>query len=326
MPAEPLDPLTQLRRPLVPMAPRAAFATDLRARLEHALGPMLSSPSRRTNPISTSAPRSAPMDTPTLTPYLAVNDGAAAIAWYVDVLGAFEQLRFTGDDGRVGHAELTIGPARVFLADEYPEIGVLSPTSLGGTSVSLHLEVVDGDNQHPRAEAAGATSQRPPADQAHGNRTATIVDPFGHRWMLSQPIAALSAREMDEREPAFTVTGATDPVELGYLTMHRADTARAATFFGALFGWALEPGNSGEAYRHVANTKLPMGFAPSTDGDDAGTVRLYFRVDDVDAYAARVVALGGQVLLRAEYESGGNAECVDDQGARFDLFQPAPGY
>jgi PhnB protein len=123
-----------------------------------------------------------------VTPYLTVADGAAALEWYADAFGAVEQFRVVGDDGRLGHAEFTIGDARFMISDEYPEIGVRSPASLGGTAVALHLSVTAVDAMFDRAVAAGATSLRPPADQPHGARHGVLVDPYGHRWMLSQPL------------------------------------------------------------------------------------------------------------------------------------------
>ena len=82
---------------------------------------------------------------------------------------------------------------------------------------------------------------------------------------------------------------------------------------------------------HVANTHFPMGISPP--GDDAAqhlatpsSTTIYFRVDEIEPYAERVGALGGRVLARHDYDSGANAECVDDQGYRFDLWKPAPGY
>ena len=132
------------------------------------------------------------MATPTivqspLSPYLMVAGAADAIDWYREVFGAIETTRFVGDDGRIGHAELLIGRAVLMLADEYPELDLVGPIARGGTSVSLHLEVAV-DDTYARAMAAGASSVRGPEDQFHGNRNATIIDPFGHRWMLSQPI------------------------------------------------------------------------------------------------------------------------------------------
>src|SRR5690606_18833971 len=100
--------------------------------------------------------------------------------------------------------------------------------------------------------------------------------------------------------------------------------ARAARFFSALFGWETHPGSMEGGY-HIESITPPAGIAPTGPGEDPG-VRLYFRVDDIDTVAERVRELGGRVLAVHEYDSGGNAECLDDQGFRFDLFRPRPGY
>jgi PhnB protein len=121
----------------------------------------------------------------TLTPYLCCSDASAAIAFYGSALGATETERWTADDGRIGHAELDVAGNRVYLADEHPEIGVVSPTTLGRTPVSLVLEVPDADAAVERAVAAGATVERPVADQPGGRRAGWIVDPYGHRWNLT---------------------------------------------------------------------------------------------------------------------------------------------
>ena len=130
------------------------------------------------------------------------------------------------------------------MADEFPEIGVVSPTTLGDSPVLLYLDVVDVDHVHARAVASGATSVMAPEDQPHGNRTATIVDPFGHRWMLSQHLEDLYPEAYAAREEAsgdWTVTPSTAPVELGYVTMPTADLERSRRFFGELFGWQVAP-------------------------------------------------------------------------------------
>ena len=112
------------------------------------------------------------------------------------------------------------------------------------------------------------------------------------------------------------------PAQLGYFTLWTADVARATAFFSALFGWQVEPGG------HIANIDPPGGFAAgdSSSSLSAGPVTLYFQVPALDPVCARVVELGGQVLVRTRYDSGDNAECTDDQGLRFDLFVPIPGY
>ena len=134
-----------------------------------------------------------------LVPYLCTSGAAAAIDFYKKALGAEEQFRMTDDDGKVGHATMTIAGDIFYLSDEWPEGGVLSPETLGGTPISLHLNVDDVDAAFQQAVAAGATALREPADQFYGDRNATISDPFGHRWMLSKTIEELSTEEMERR-------------------------------------------------------------------------------------------------------------------------------
>ena len=262
-------------------------------------------------------------------PYLCVAGASAAIDWYASVFGATEDIRYVGDDGLIGHAEILIGGSRLMLSDPYPDFGVDAPVVGALASVTMSLDVADVDAVVAAADAAGATVVRVPEDQPYGDRAATIIDPFGHRWMLHTTIATPTTAEINESMEGFTVVAASAaeaaavPVELGYLVLPTADTARATAFFGALFGWVSEAGNMGDGYAHVDNTKLPMGFTP--DGVDKAP-SLYFRVDDVERYVVEVERLGGTVLSRNTYESGANAACVDDQGREFELWQPAPGY
>jgi PhnB protein len=97
-------------------------------------------------------------------------------------------LRLSEPDGRVGHAELELGPATIMLADEYPELGIRSPTAFGGSGTTIHLHVDDVDRLAQRAERAGATILRGPADQGHGERQCRIRDPFGHEWLLGHEL------------------------------------------------------------------------------------------------------------------------------------------
>jgi PhnB protein len=143
---------------------------------------------------------SEPEATQVVTPYLCVHDSVAALAFYAELFGAREVMRVEGDDGRMGHCEFVVNGASFYMADEFPEFGVVSPQTLGNTPVSLYLEVGDVDDLHTRAVAGGSVSLQEPGDQPHGSRLATIVDPFGHRWMLSQRIEDLSPAEYAERE------------------------------------------------------------------------------------------------------------------------------
>ncbi|HEY8527319.1 MAG TPA: VOC family protein [Acidimicrobiales bacterium] len=140
--------------------------------------------------------RYQPADSHTVVPYLAAHDAAAAIDFYVDVLGAREQgERFVGPDGKVGHAELKIGDSFVYLSDEFPEMGVLSPKSLGGTASSLVVYVPDVDEAVTRAVRAGATIERGIEETFYGTRRATMIDPFGHRWLIGTHVRDVSEGE-----------------------------------------------------------------------------------------------------------------------------------
>lgn len=326
-------PFRTLRQPLSPLAVRPEFRNELRVRLHAALNPLPDPPTAQERTVSkddttqSAPPLAKALETP-LAPYISVPRASEAIDWYRDVLGAIETLRFTDEDGRVGHAELAIAGSTLMLADEYPDHGANGPQHYGGSPVMLYLTVADVDYTYERAVAAGAQTQRPPSDQGHGNRNATIVDPFGHRWMLSQPLstertaaARQQASEVGE-ESEWAMSGRA-PVEPGYLTIHTSEPARARVFYGELFGWKVEHPNP-DGGGHVDNTRFPLGLAPLPE--DRAVASVYYRVDDPDHYAARVSELGGQVLSRNDYDSGLSITCTDDQGLRFDLWRPAPGY
>jgi PhnB protein len=131
-----------------------------------------------------------------------VKGAARAIDFYRQAFGAEETLRLSEPEGRIGHAELQIGGARIMLSDEYPEHGILGPQSLGGTSVALHLTVPDVDAFAGRAVAAGAKLTRPVQDQFYGERTCKLEDPFGHVWHVVTHIEDVSAEEMQRRYEA----------------------------------------------------------------------------------------------------------------------------
>ena len=123
----------------------------------------------------------------TITPYLCFHDCAAAIRFYRNAFGAVETgHRYTDDDGRIGHATLTFDGVTLFVSDEYPDYGVHSPKSLGGTHTALHLAVEDADASAARLVEAGAEVTQPLADQDDGERRGTFRDPFGYRWMIAQ--------------------------------------------------------------------------------------------------------------------------------------------
>jgi PhnB protein len=132
-------------------------------------------------------------------PYLRVHSAAEAIEFYARAFGAAEIFRLTEPSGRIGHAEIKIGPATLMLSDEYPENGIQGPRTLGGTSFSIHLHVADVDEAFERAVRAGASVVRPLKDQFYGERSGTLRDPFGHEWLLGQHIESVSTDEMQRR-------------------------------------------------------------------------------------------------------------------------------
>lgn len=142
-----------------------------------------------------------------VTPYLIVRDATRAIDFYQQAFGATEVLRLPYADGKVAHAELAIGQGFVMLAEEMDAMGYRGPQSLGGTPVSLLVYVPDVDAAFARAVAAGATVQRPVADQFYGDRSGTLVDPFGHVWSIATHKEDVSAGEMARRMQAMMAPG-----------------------------------------------------------------------------------------------------------------------
>jgi PhnB protein len=150
-----------------------------------------------------------------LTPYLMVTGGTEAIDFYTRAFGAVEVFRLTGADGHIGHAEMRVAEATFMLSDESPEVvpNMRGPRTLAATTVSLHLRVPDVDAFFQRAVDAGATAERPVADQAYGERTGVLVDPFGHRWFIATPIEARSGEEVARRmgEGGYTLSSPGNP-------------------------------------------------------------------------------------------------------------------
>lgn len=135
----------------------------------------------------------------TVTPHLSVKGAAQAIEFYKKAFGAEELARHPGPDGKLMHAAIKIGDSIVFLNDEFLEMGMLGPESVGGTSVILHLYVEDVDAAFNRAVAAGAKVQMPLTDKFWGDRYGMLSDPFGHRWSLATHIEDVTPEQMAER-------------------------------------------------------------------------------------------------------------------------------
>jgi uncharacterized glyoxalase superfamily protein PhnB len=306
------DPLTVLHGDELPVQPDPAFAARLRARLEDALslpnrtqGVVMSGAdiaiAELNEPAAEPAVAAAP-PRPAALPYLTVANARGAIAWYVDTFGASVVGEpFEMDDGRIGHAELAIAGGVLYLADEHPEIGLKAPGPQA-TSVSLMLHVTDTDATLERARERGAQVQREPYEN-YGSRNATIVDPFGHRWMLSGP-----------------VTGAATPIQhgdVGYVSVWTPDADRAAAFYGHLLGWAYDP-----TTHQVTNTTQHIGIF-SVPGPR--TLFCCYAVADLQGARQAILDGGGTVDEPQQFDFGTVLDATDSQGTAFAVFEPVPG-
>jgi PhnB protein len=136
---------------------------------------------------------------PQVTPYLCIDGASDAIEYYSKVFDAKERMRMPAPDGKVGHAELQIGESVIMLADEFPEMGALSPKTIGGTPVTISVYVQDVDDVFKRAIDGGAKSLRAVENQFYGDRSGQFEDPFGHHWSVASHVEDVPPDEMAKR-------------------------------------------------------------------------------------------------------------------------------
>jgi len=134
-----------------------------------------------------------------ITPYLICSGAAKAIDFYKQAFGAVELFRMEMKPGHIGHAEMKIGDSIVMLADEFPEMNIKSPTTMGGSPVGILLYITDCDAVFKKAVDAGAKVDRPLQDQFYGDRSGTVIDPYGHKWTIATHKEDLSPEEMQKR-------------------------------------------------------------------------------------------------------------------------------
>jgi uncharacterized glyoxalase superfamily protein PhnB len=298
------DPLDALRMPVEPVHPDPIFAAELRERLRQAV---LNPPGgAMTETIEATEDLAWP---PALTPYIVVSDARAAMDWYVEVFGATRRGEiYVNDDGSVGHAEIGIGDAVLMFAEAselYPDVPVAPPAETPSThSHTLHLQVSDVDGTTRRAAARGATVEREPRDEPYG-RGSVIVDPFGHRWILLRPPGWASRHAHGD---------------ISYVTMVVADDERAKRFYGTVFGWEWEAGSVPNAWGPVGHAGREFGIWG--DRSQRPEVQLCYRVADIRTALGRVREAGGEAGEVEHKPYGLMANCVDDQGAHFQLWQP----
>ncbi len=134
-----------------------------------------------------------------VTPYLMANGAADAIEFYKRAFNARERLRVPGPGGKVMHAELEIGDSVIMLGEECQPTGTSGLKATGRSSVGIHLYVEDVDATFKQALAAGAKEERPIQNQFYGDRSGSLVDPFGHTWHLATHIEDVDGPELDRR-------------------------------------------------------------------------------------------------------------------------------
>jgi predicted enzyme related to lactoylglutathione lyase len=299
------DPFEALREPVTRVDPDPEFAGRLRMRLTREV---FTSPGGTMSEQTVAARvEREPAWPPTLTPYIVVADARRALDWYVEVFGAQRRGEpHVNADGTIGHAEAGIGDAVLMLAEAsglWPDVPVRAPDSPATFSHSLHLEVDDVDASTERARRGGASVEREPADQPYG-RAAVIVDPFGPRWInLRPPARATRLRQGD----------------VANVTMAVRDAHRAKEFYEAVLRVPFSSGHPG--MWRTDQTRPPIGIRSSESAEPE--VQLSYRVDDIAAAVERVRAAGGRADEPGRRLFGLFAECVDDQGATFRLWQPA---
>lgn len=274
------------------------------------------------------------VERPGALPYLTVQGAREAIDWYCTHLGG--HLRGSPvlmDDNTIGHAEIEIGGGVVYLAEEFPDLGLRGPQP-GQVSVSLMLPVADTDFTLERTRHNGAIVTREP-DETHGARTATIIDPFGHRWMLTGPLrtgplgtGSLGTESLGtgsfgtgpRREPRTPRSASADPPQhgdIGFLSLNTPDAARARAFYGTVLGWRFADDD-----RHVSTAERPL-VVVETAGP--ATIACGYVVEDVGRAREHIVDAGGRII-REPYDHSGRmtVDAADDAGVEFCVYEPWP--
>jgi PhnB protein len=284
----------------------------------------------------------------TSTPYLSLRGAAAAIEFYKKAFGATEELRLSQPDGRIAHAAINIGGARIMLADELPEIGFLSAESLGGSPIMINLDVEDVDAFASRAIAAGATVVRSVADQFYGDRSGHLRDPFGYIWVVSTHKESLSSQEIQRRSEELSRqrTGATSQPNQSpegralregfhsvtpYLILTGADSwiEFVKQGFGAQEHLRIKRPGTRDVIMH-AEVKIGdsmIELAEANEQFPAMPSAIWLRVDDVDAVYQRALEAGAaSIHAPSDQEYGSRDGSVKDRsGNHWYIYTPKPG-
>ncbi|MGH9740445.1 MAG: VOC family protein [Candidatus Acidiferrales bacterium] len=312
---------------------------DFKARLKSEL--------KRRAPMATTG-KPVPEFRASATPYLSVRGAANAIEFYKNAFAAVETLRLMQPDGRIGHAEIDISGAKIYLADEFPEMGFRSPESLGGSPVQISLQVEDVDRMARRAIEAGATVVRPVADQFYGARSGHFRDPFGYTWVISTLTERLSPEEMQRRNDEVSrqqvpASEQSEParqrvpyIRAGFHTVTPyliiPDAAKWIDFVKQVFGAeekfrAQQPGTETIMHAEVQIGDSMIELANANPQFPPMPMTLTIRADNPDAVYDRAIAAGAHPVEPVKDQPyGTRAGTVrDDSGNNLHIYTPLPG-
>jgi PhnB protein len=266
--------------------------------------------------------------------YLTVKDAARAIDFYKRAFGAIEKGRLSMPSGEIGHAEIQIGGSTIMLSDEFPEYGGISPETLGGSPMKMHLYVDDVDAFAERAVAEGAKITRPIADQFYGDRSGYIADPFGYTWIVATQKEMVPLEELEKRfaamapRPQKKETGVS-PVPKGYHTLTTYLVARDADglidFVTKTFGAEEKFRSVGSAGGRHAEVKIGDSMIMIGGGIAGGAWKgdplpsaFHVYVPDCDAVYRKALAAGATSLSEPkDQEYGERTANVKDAAGNF---------
>ena len=275
---------------------------------------------------------------PTLSVYLCFNNAAGAIEYYKEAFGAEELSRLAEPSGKIGHAEIKIGEAIIMLSDEYPDYGALSPQTIGGSPIRLHLSVPDVDSVVAKAVRLGANLVRPIEDQFYGDRSGQITDPFGYTWTIATHQRDVPVDEMQKQFDEFLEKGASEEPSSSktsymregfhtvtpYLTVEHPAELLAFTRKAFLATEVFRTtGSAGGMHAEVkiGDSMLMIGGAP---GMEQKLTAIHLYVPDVDeAYKRSLEAGATSLFAPADQPYGERSGAVQDpSGNRWYLATP----
>ena len=273
--------------------------------------------------------------------YMTVANASAAIEFYKTAFGAKELFRLAEPSGKIGHAEFQIGNAVIMISDEYPDYNALSPQTIGGTSVKIHLDVTDVDAFAERALGAGAKLVRPIEDQFYGARSGHLADPFGYTWVVSTHTKDVPIDELQKEFDKFTESTSevekTDQPDVGpkdelrgfhtvtpYFTVHRP--AELIDFVTRAFGANERFRTTGSAGGMHAEVQIgdSMVMIGGAEHIEPMPTAIHLYVPNIDEAYKRALDAGATSLMEpADQPYGERSAGVEDaQGNRWYIATP----